>query len=110
MPFGAARRTDMVTTGHGCTPQTTIATGSDDVKINGLGAARAGIDDIANHTITAGNGCAEHIGTSRNLRVLLTIGSTNVFVNNYPLVRLNDGVDILPIGKVIMASTNVFVN
>ena len=104
---GAARMTDTATTGHTCTPITTIATGSDNVKINGLPAARAYIDDIAAHTIQAGNSCIPHVGNSINGRVPLAVGSPNVFVNNYPLARKLDMVDL---GMIVGSSTDVIVN
>jgi len=90
---GAARKGDMAETGHTCTPFTTIATGSDDVKINGIAASRAYIDDLTSHTIQSGNSCVEHVGLSINSRIPLSQGSPNVFVNNYPLARTEDRVD-----------------
>lgn len=104
---GAARKGDIASTGHACTPFIDIATGSNNVEINGIPAARAYIDDLSDHTIRSGNNCVKHIGGSINARVPLSQGSPSVFVNNYPLARRQDAVDA---GMIVGGSTNVIVN
>lgn len=57
----------------------TIATGSDDVYVNGRPAARVR-DSSTSHQ---GSGCIPHVST-------IAAGSDSVFVNNRPLAREGD--------------------
>lgn len=100
MPVQAvARKGDEVITGHGCDGTTTIATGSSNVFINNIPAARAEIDTLTAHTIPSGDDCVGHDG------VIIAKGSLKTLVNNYPLARVKDQVDA---GAISKGSLNVF--
>ena len=86
---------DTVATNHGCDGTTTMAQGSSDVLINGIGAVRQG--DLDNVHAFGGRGCS-----SRH-QVALSAGSGTVFVNGKPLGRVGDGAETLSAG-----SPNVF--
>lgn len=60
----------------------TIAAGSGDVFINGLGAARVG-DSSSTHLKPGGRRCVPHTAT-------IAAGSPNVFVNGLPIARVGD--------------------
>ena len=86
---------DAVTTNHGCDGATTMAQGSSNVLINGIGAVRQG--DLDTVHAYGGRGCsAKH-------QVPLSAGSSKVFVNGKPLGRVGDGAETLSAG-----SPNVF--
>lgn len=59
-----------------------IATGSNDVFVNGRPAARVG-DQSTSHLLP-GSPCPSHVST-------IAVGSGSVFVNNRPLARVGDG-------------------
>lgn len=61
----------------------TIATGSDDVYVNGRPAARVR-DSSTSHQRPGGRRCIPHVST-------IAAGSGSVFVNNRPLAREGDG-------------------
>lgn len=77
---GASRIGD-ICSGHGPWPPRPIVSGSGDVLINGIGAARLS-DALPSHCSPAG--C--HPGT-------VAVGSSTVFVNGLPLARIGDAVD-----------------
>jgi uncharacterized Zn-binding protein involved in type VI secretion len=78
--------------GHGPCPPTNVIEASENVFINGKGAARQG-DPLA-----------KHCGHSR----AIAAGSPNVFVNGKPLARIGDPIDCG--GNMTQGSSNVFVN
>jgi uncharacterized Zn-binding protein involved in type VI secretion len=78
-----ARIGDAVKTNHGCAAATTIATGSSNVFINGIGAATAG-DTTASHAVSGRYCEVFHVYT-------LSSGSSGVFVNGKALLRVGDG-------------------
>lgn len=78
-----ARIGDSVSTHHGCAAATTIATGSSDVLIDGIGAARVG-DVTAVHAYTGRYCEVPHTYT-------LSSGSGTVFINGKALLRVGDG-------------------
>lgn len=80
---GVARIGDAVTTNHGCAAATTIATGSSDVLIDGIGAATVG-DTTASHAVSGRHCEVFHVYT-------LSSGSSSVFVNGKALLRVGDG-------------------
>ena len=86
---------DAVATNHGCDGSTTMAQGSSDVLINGIGAVRVG--DLDTVHAFGGRGCS-----SRH-QVALSAGSSSVFVNGRSLGRVGDGAETLSSG-----SPNVF--
>lgn len=59
----------------------TIASGSDNVFVNGKPAARVG-DSSTSHQLP-GSPCPSHVST-------IAVGSSSVFVNNRPLARVGD--------------------
>jgi uncharacterized Zn-binding protein involved in type VI secretion len=74
--------TDTVSTGHGCDATTVTDQGSSDVRVNGIGAVRAG-DLCQVHLIPAGSSCVPHT-------VPLTTFSGTVRVNGSGVGRKND--------------------
>ena len=64
-----------------CGPYT-IATGSQNVFINGLPAARVG-DSSTTHLKPGGDSCVPHVST-------IASGSTSVFINGRPAARVGD--------------------
>jgi uncharacterized Zn-binding protein involved in type VI secretion len=78
-----ARKGDAVKTNHDCAAATTIATGSSDVLINGIGAATVG-DKTASHAVSGRYCEVFHVYT-------LSSGSSSVFVNGKALLRVGDG-------------------
>lgn len=86
---------DTVATNHGCDGTTTMAQGSSDVLINGIGAVRQGDLDTVHRF--GGRGCS-----SRH-EIPLSAGSSTVFVNGKPVGRVGDGSETLSSG-----SPNVF--
>jgi uncharacterized Zn-binding protein involved in type VI secretion len=80
---GVARIGDAVATNHGCAPTTTIASGSSDVLIDGIGAATVG-DKTASHAVSGRYCEVLHTYT-------LSSGSSSVFVNGKALLRVGDG-------------------
>ncbi|MEH6578925.1 MAG: type VI secretion system PAAR protein [Amphritea sp.] len=91
----AARLGD-IASGHGCFPPTPITSGSGDVLINGIPAARVG-DSVAPH------GCKDCPPHGRNIAA----GSATVFINGKPAARLGDAISCG--GSVNAGSGNVFI-
>lgn len=92
----AQTRVGDANTGHDACPPTTLASGSQNVFINGIPAGRVG-DPYAPH------GCIvhpSHVGT-------ISSGSGTVFINGIPAGRIGDTVSCG--GSVAVGSTNVFV-
>lgn len=80
----AAARIGDATTGHGCWPPTVVATGSQRVTADGIGIARAGVDEAVPHTCppipeTHTPHCQD--------------GSQRVFIDGWPAFRVGDGYD-----------------
>jgi uncharacterized Zn-binding protein involved in type VI secretion len=88
---------DSVTTNHGCDGSTTMAAGSSNVLINGIGAVRVGDVDTV-HRFGGRNCSAQHA-------VALSAGSPTVFANGIAIGRVGDGSETLASG-----SPNVFAN
>ena len=82
---------DAVSTNHGCDGATTMAQGSSDVLINGIGAVRQG--DLDTDHAYGGRRC------SARHQVALSAGSGTVFVNGKPLGRVGDGSETLSSGS-----------
>ena len=92
------------TTGHGCDTTTTVNGGSSNVIIGNKGVARKD-DPLSDHTIAKTDLglpyppeplCIDHNGQKVNegsATVLLQISAT-VFVNDKPIARVGDPVDI----------------
>jgi uncharacterized Zn-binding protein involved in type VI secretion len=74
--------TDSISTGHGCDATTVTDQGSSDVRVNSIGAVRAG-DLCQVHLIPAGSSCVPHT-------VPLTSYSGSVFVNSKGVGRQGD--------------------
>jgi uncharacterized Zn-binding protein involved in type VI secretion len=74
--------TDSISTGHGCDATTVTAEGSSDVRVNSIGAVRAG-DLCQVHLILIGDSCVPHT-------VPLTSYSGSVFVNSKGVGRQGD--------------------
>ena len=79
------------TTGHGCDAVTTVLGGSSNVMIGMVGVLTQG-DPLSPHTINQPPPllppCIDHPGQKVNT------GSATVFVNNKPIARVGDSVDI----------------
>ena len=79
------------TTGHACDSVTTVLGGSPDVMIGMVGVLRKG-DPLSPHTIEQVPPllppCIDHPGQ------VVNTGSATVFVNNKPIARVGDSVDI----------------
>jgi hypothetical protein len=78
-----ARIGDSVKTNHGCAAATTIATGSSDVLIDGIGAATVGSNSVS-HAVSGRYCEVFHVYT-------FSSGSNSVFVNGKALLRVGDG-------------------
>lgn len=74
--------TDSISTGHGCDATTVTDQGSSDVRVNSIGAVRAG-DLCQTHLILVGDSCVPHT-------VPLTSYSSTVFVNGKGIGRQGD--------------------
>ena len=74
--------TDSISTGHGCDATTVTDQGSSDVRVNSIGAVRAG-DLCQVHLILVGDSCVPHT-------VPLTSYSGSVFVNSKGVGRQGD--------------------
>jgi len=99
----AVRTGDFLTTGHGCTSITTLATSLiRTVRANGiLGAVRG--TPVSPHTIPNGDDppkCVPH-------SAVLNQGSPNVLIGGIPWGRVGDSADF---GAMISGSLNVLVN
>ena len=99
----AVREGDFLTTGHGCTSITTLATSLiRTVRANGiLGAVRG--TPVSPHTIPNNDDPPKCVSHS----AVLNQGSPNVRIGNIPWGRLGDSADG---GVMITGSTNVLVN
>jgi len=94
----ASRQGDSLSTGHGCTGVTTLATpGQGTVFINGILAARVG-DSTVSHTI-APPLCPSHVAA-------VNAGSGSVFIVGPAAARVGDSTDA---GAMISGSSNVFI-
>ena len=94
------RTGDMLVTGHGCSPVTTIigVTGAAaKVFANGIPVACLGNPTMV-HAIQCGPSCCPHVG-------VLNVGCGSVFVTGIPLGRVGDPADA---GVMIAGSPNVF--
>lgn len=93
------RETDPLSTGHGCTGVTTLASHaqSPTVYANNLPCAVPGAPTVV-HTI--GGICVPHVAQ-------LNAGSHNVFTENKPQGRVTDSADA---GAMIDGSPNVYAN
>lgn len=93
------RETDPLSTGHGCTGTTTLASHgqSPTVFANNLACAVPGAPTVV-HTI--GGICVPHVAH-------LNAGSPNVFVENKPLGRVGDSADA---GAMSNGSPDVYAN
>jgi uncharacterized Zn-binding protein involved in type VI secretion len=96
MPL-AARIGDTFTTGHGCSPVSTIATGAPTVIIEGKPAARIGDQSVV-HTILIGKNCVPHV-------VPILTGSPTVIADGRPLARVGDTIDF---GVITTGAPTVF--
>jgi len=95
----AARITDMIITGHPCSPTSTILTTlQTKVFIGGLLASVAGAA-IAPHTILVGKFCVPHVAFTNT-------GSTKVFIGGIPANRIGDSADF---GCIIQGSPKVLI-
>lgn len=92
----AARLTD-TGSGHDCFPPSPVTSGSPDVKINGLPAARVG-DTLEPHSCSCGGGHGSHPRT-------IVAGSSSVRINGRPAARTGDAIDCG--GVLISGSGNV---
>ena len=94
----AARLTD-AGSGHECFPPSPVSSGSPDVTINGLPAARVG-DTLAPHACSCGGGHGTHSCTIES-------GSSSVFINGKPAARTGDGISCG--GVIISGSGDVII-
>ena len=79
------------TTGHGCTTTVKINGGSGDVIIGGLKLVARKDDPLQDHSINNQSPppeCIPHLGQKVNE------GSATVFVNDRPIARVGDSVDV----------------
>lgn len=91
------REGDSLSTGHGCTGSTTIASSNTDktVSANGIPIIVVGAPTVS-HTI--GPPCVPHVAN-------LNAGSSTVFVNGISVGRIGDSADA---GAMTSGSPNVF--
>ena len=90
MPSVAYKGSDC-TTGHGCDTNVNITSGSLDVIIGGNRNVARKDDSLEDHTIDNPSpppNCIPHTGQKANE------GSASVFVNDRPIARVGDSVDI----------------
>ena len=90
MPSVAYKGSDC-TTGHGCDTNVKINSGSGDVIIGGLKNVARKDDSLEDHTIDNPSpppDCIPHTGQKVNE------GSASVFVNDRPIARVGDSVDV----------------
>jgi uncharacterized Zn-binding protein involved in type VI secretion len=90
---------DPLSTGHGCTGSTTLASHNQDgtVRANSIVIAVVGAPTVV-HTIPAGDACIPHTAN-------LNAGSSSVFINGIPVGRVGDSADA---GAMTSGSPNVF--
>ena len=95
-----SRKGDSLTTGHGCTGQTTLDTPTQStVTVNGILAAVVGSPTVV-HTYPVGDGCPPHVKH-------VNVGSPNVTIENKAVARIGDSTDA---GNMISGSPNVTAN
>lgn len=95
----AARVTDMIITGHPCSPTSTIFTSlQTKVFIGGLLASVVG-SAIAPHTILVGKFCVPHVAFTNS-------GSSKVLFGGIPANRIGDSADL---GCIIQGAPNVLI-
>ena len=90
MPSVAYKGSDC-TTGHGCDTNVKINSGSGDVIIGGLKLVARKDDPLQDHSINNQSPppeCIPHLGQKVNE------GSATVFVNDRPIARVGDSVDV----------------
>ncbi len=80
-----AARVGDACSGHGCFPATSITSGSPDVSINGIPAARQG-DSVLLHACPCPKTPHGIHGRS------IAAGSSNVFINGLPAARIGDSI------------------
>ena len=97
---GVVRVGDSLTTGHACTPTTTLGGAAQStVSANGILAAVVGAPTVA-HPFPPLPPCAPHVAN-------LNAGSPNVFINGIPVGRIGDSADA---GAMISGSGTVIIN
>lgn len=91
---------DSLSTGHGCTGSTTIASSNTDgtVKANGINIIVVGAPTVS-HPFPPNPPCAPHVAN-------LNAGSSSVFINGIAVGRVGDSADA---GSMTSGSDNVFV-
>ena len=92
-----ARKTDKISTGHGCDATSTIEGHATKCYAEGLEIARKG-DKITKHNVPSGDDCVPHI-------VYIAGGSSKVFVEGKEIARKDDKVDH---GKITGHANRVF--
>ena len=80
-----ARKTDAISTGHGCDTTSTIEGHATKCYAEGLEIARKG-DKITTHNVPSGKKCVPHT-------VYIAGGSSTVFVEGMAIARNGDAVD-----------------
>lgn len=90
---------DSLSTGHGCSGSTTIASSNTDgsVKANGIAVIVVGAPTVA-HPFPPDPPCAPHVAN-------LNAGSSSVFINGKRVGRVGDSADA---GAMTSGSPNVF--
>ena len=91
---------DSLSTGHGCTGTTTIASSNTDgtVKVNGINVIVVGAPTVS-HPAPPNPPCPPHVR-------FLNVGSSTVKINSIAVGRIGDSADS---GAMISGSSNVFV-
>jgi uncharacterized Zn-binding protein involved in type VI secretion len=91
---------DSLSTGHGCTGTTTIASSNTDgtVKVNGINVIVVGAPTVS-HPAPPNPPCPPHVR-------FLNVGSSTVKINSIAVGRIGDSADA---GAMTSGSSNVFV-
>jgi uncharacterized Zn-binding protein involved in type VI secretion len=91
---------DSLSTGHGCTGTTTIASSNTDgtVKVNGINVIVVGAPTVS-HPAPPNPPCPPHVR-------FLNVGSSTVKINSIAVGRIGDSADS---GAMTSGSSNVFV-
>ena len=91
---------DSLSTGHGCTSTTTIASSNTDgtVKVNGINVIVVGAPTVS-HPAPPNPPCPPHVR-------FLNVGSSTVKINSIAVGRIGDSADS---GAMTSGSSNVFV-
>ena len=97
---GIVREGDSLSTGHGCSSTTTLASANQgSVFVNGILAAVIGAPTVP-HPFPPNPPCAPHVAN-------LNAGSPNVFIEGIAVGRIGDSADA---GSMTSGSSNVFAN